>query len=92
MEFNSGLQKYRFFARAGKPILWFHQFEEASAMSAFWNNLHRLVQGQLFNGGYLQGGSATALARKSQPTASPREARPDERDRTLPHVQIAACR
>ena len=61
-------------------------------MSSFWNNLHRLVQGQLFNGGYMHGGSATALARDSQPTAIPQKSRPDDRDRTLPHVQIAAYR
>lgn len=61
-------------------------------MSAFWNNLHRLVQGQLFNGGHLHGDNAAALASSMQPTASPRGARPDERDRTLPHVQTAACR
>jgi hypothetical protein len=92
MEFNSGLQKYRFFAPAGKAILCLHQIDEAPAMSAFWNNLHRLAQGQLFNGGYLHGDNGATPARSSQPTASPPKIRPDERDRTLPHAQIAACR
>jgi hypothetical protein len=86
------LQKYRFFARASKPILCFHQIEEATDMAAFWTHLHRLAQGQLFNGGHLDW-------RTLQPTKtaepSERPCRPALRDtpaRCLPHTQIVACR
>ncbi len=58
-------------------------------MAAFWTHLHRLAQGQLFNGGYLDW-------RTLQPTKTP--GRPivgtlrDTPARCLPHTQIVACR
>jgi len=33
-------------------------------MTPFWKNLHRLAHGQLFNGGYMDEKSATAIAAK----------------------------
>jgi hypothetical protein len=85
------LQKYRFFARSGKPILCFHQIDEALAMTAFWKNLHSLALGQLFNGGYLGGRAGTAPARNAQPTPNAAGTRASERNAHLPNGRAAVC-
>ena len=61
-------------------------------MTAFWVHLHRLAQGQLFNGGYLD-------SRALQPTKAPetpqRAAAGALRDTTaprLPRTQLVGCR
>jgi len=62
-------------------------------MTAFWKNLHRLAQGQLFNGGYLvePPPSATSTARDATQDAR-RKARKLDTRRRLPHLQIAGYR
>jgi hypothetical protein len=85
------LQKYRFFAGAGKPILCFHQIEEASAMTAFWKNLQALALGQLFNGGYLGGRTAALPPRDAQPTPAAADTRTNERNQRLPNARVAVC-
>jgi hypothetical protein len=86
------LQKYRFSPRAGKPILSFHQNEEASAMSAFWTHLQRLAQGQLFNGGYLRPDDAMRTA-PADVAAKPvdRGHRAESRNQHLRSAQVTAC-
>jgi hypothetical protein len=59
-------------------------------MSAFWYNLHRLAQGQLFNGGYIGAGAVTTEAART-PTPC-KDAQRDDPNRGLRHVQIAALR
>jgi hypothetical protein len=85
------LQKYRFFAGAGKPILCFHQIEEASAMTAFWKNLQALALGQLFNGGYFGGRTAALPPRDAQPTPAAPETGTNERNQRLPNARVAVC-
>jgi hypothetical protein len=61
-------------------------------MSAFWVHLHRLAQGQLFNGGYLH---ELALPPNDAEASAPRtvgDALRDTPARCLPHTQIVACR
>jgi len=61
-------------------------------MSAFWVHLHRLAQGQLFNGGYLH---SLALPPKDAAAPAQRTTTDTLRDtpaRCLPHTQIVACR
>ena len=61
-------------------------------MAAFWVHLHKLAQGQLFNGGYLD---ARTLQRPSEPATTPARTAAALRDtpaRCLPHTQIVACR
>jgi hypothetical protein len=58
-------------------------------MTAFWKNLHRLAQGQLFNGGYLVGPQAVAPKAAPSTPVRPRERTPTTGNR-LPHRQIAA--
>jgi len=60
-------------------------------MSTFWNHLHRLAQGQLFNGGYL---GPSAAAEQAAKAAAERDKDPcrDDPNRGLHHVQIAALR
>ena len=80
VERNSTLacKSIAFLRAASKPILCFHQIEEASAMTAFWKNLQRLALGQLFNGGYLGGRAGTLPSRNAQRHSG----RPQGRGRT----------
>ena len=91
MEFNFGLQKYRFFTRRYKPILSFHQNAEGMNMSAFWKNLQQLAHGQLFNGGYL---GADVARTQAESVTKPEVQRTCTNDtvRRPPHPQIAAYR
>jgi hypothetical protein len=91
MEFNFGLQKYRFFARRYKPILCVNQNAEALHMTTFWKNLQQLAHGQLFNGGYLGVDVARAQA-KSVTKADAQRTCSNETVRRPPHPQIAAYR
>jgi hypothetical protein len=91
MEFNFGLQKYRFFARRHKPILCVNQNAEGRHMTTFWKNLQLLAQGQLFNGGYLSADAARAQVKPETKTERPR-ASPNDALRRPPHAQIAAYR
>ena len=61
-------------------------------MSAFWKNLHRLAQGQLFNGGHLGAGAVTTDAARTPAPTPCKDARRDDPNRGLRHVQIAALR
>jgi hypothetical protein len=58
-------------------------------MTAFWKNLHRLAQGQLFNGGYLVGPQAVAPKIAPSTPARPQKSALTTGNR-LPHRQIAA--
>lgn len=91
MEFNFGLQKYRFFSRGYKPILCLNQNVEGLDMTAFWKNLHQLAHGQLLNGGHLSGEVARQLA-KPEAKVDTRRTCSDEAIRRPPHPQIAAYR
>jgi len=91
MEFNFGLQKYRFFTRRYKPILCFDQNAEGRHMSTFWKNLQQLAQGQLFNGGYLSPDVARTQA-ESAAKAEVRRNCSNDSVRRPPHPQIAAYR
>jgi len=91
MEFNFGLQKYRFFTRRYKPILSFHQNAEGLQMSTFWKNLQQLAHGQLFNGGYLGADVARAQA-ESVTKADDKRTCSNDTVRRPPHPQIAAYR
>ena len=91
MEFNFGLQKYRFFARGYKPILCFHQNAEGLKMTTFWKNLQQLAHGQLFNGGYLAPDVARTQA-ESVIKTDVKHARSNDTVRRPPHPQIAAYR
>ena len=91
MEFNFGLQKYRFFTRGYKPILSFHQNAEVLQMSTFWKNLQQLAHGQLFNGGYLSADVARTQAKSVTKETAPRTCSNDT-VRRPPHPQIAAYR
>jgi hypothetical protein len=61
-------------------------------MSAFWKNLHRLAQGQLFNGGHLHGNALPAADAKTPEKPVAKNIRSDGPNRCLPHQQIAAYR
>jgi hypothetical protein len=91
MEFNFGLQKYRFFTRRYKPILSFHQNAEGMNMTSFWKNLQQLAHGQLFNGGYLSPDVARTQAESVIKTETKRNCS-NEAVRRPPHPQIAAYR
>jgi hypothetical protein len=91
MEFNFGLQKYRFFTRRYKPILLFHQDVEGPNMTAFWKNLHQLAHGQLLNGGHLNGETVRQLAKPEAKLDAKRTCSSDA-IRRPPHPQIAAYR
>ena len=91
MEFNFGLQKYRFFTRRYKPILSFHQNAEGMNMTSFWKNLQQLAHGQLFNGGYLRPDVARTQAESVIKTDVKRPCSNDT-VRRPPHPQIAAYR
>ena len=91
MEFNFGLQKYRFFTRVYKPILSFHQNAEGMNMTSFWKNLQQLAHGQLFNGGYLGGRAAALPSRNAQPTPVAAGTRTNERNQRLPNARVAVC-
>jgi hypothetical protein len=91
MEFNFGLQKYRFFSRRYKPIFHFHQNAEGKHMTAFWKNLQQLAHGQLFNGGYLSPDVARTQAESVIKTEIKRNCS-NEAVRRPPHPQIAAYR
>jgi len=91
MEFNFGLQKYRFFARRHKPILCVNQNAEGLHMTTFWKNLQQLAHGQLFNGGYLSPDVARTQAESVIKTDVKRPCSNDT-VRRPPHPQIAAYR
>jgi hypothetical protein len=91
MEFNFGLQKYRFFTRRYKPILCVNQNAEGLHMTTFWKNLQQLANGQLFNGGYLSAEVARAQANSATKAEVPRTCSNDALRRP-PHPQIAAYR
>jgi len=61
-------------------------------MTAFWKNLHRLAQGQLFNGGYLV--EPAPAPRRNEPAVERIDARKHARN-TVPGplpARLAACR
>lgn len=91
MEFNFGLQKYRFFTRGYKPILSVNQNAEGLNMTTFWKNLQQLAHGQLFNGGYLSADVARTQAKSVTKAEAQRNASNDT-VRRPPHPQIAAYR
>ena len=91
MEFNFGLQKYRFFGRRYKPILCVNQNAEGLHMTTFWKNLQQLAHGQLFNGGYLSPDVARTQAESVIKTEIKRNCS-NEAVRRPPHPQIAAYR
>jgi hypothetical protein len=91
MEFNFGLQKYRFFARRYKPILRFNQNAEDLHMTSFWKNLQQLAHGQLFNGGYLRADVARTQA-ESVTKVDVKRTCSNDTVRKPPHPQIAAYR
>ena len=61
-------------------------------MTAFWDHLHRLAQGQLFNGGHLDARTLEPASEPAPPRNAIRDALRDTPARCLPHTQIVACR
>ena len=61
-------------------------------MTAFWKNLHRLAQGQLFNGGYLTEETANPIQqRRAEEKDDARQRAPTAAAGALP-TRLAGCR
>lgn len=60
-------------------MLCFVQIEREKAMSAFWSNLHRLSQDQLFFGGYISPTLAVEINKRRVDRESSQKSHCDER-------------
>ena len=61
-------------------------------MSAFWNNLHRLAQGLLVNGGYLGASFPSETTEVVATRTAPKKERRTEPARHVPNAPVATCR